>query len=769
LLTENGLGDFYRLSATAGVRINGQGRKDRFAYLDEPLIRDRLVNFSNERLTRVTFRIPSIHCIACVWLLENLFRLEPRIGESRVNFSRKEMDVAFQTQEIKLSEVVALLAKLGYEPELNLSDLEEASTTDEPSAARRRLWLQVGVAGFAFGNIMLFSVASYLGLDSFSGPAFKRLVGYLSIALALPVVTFSALDYWRTAWTSLRQKLLAIEVPIALGIVAIFAQSTYEVLSGQGEGYFDSLTGLIFFLLCGRLFQQKTFDRLAFDRDYTCFFPLSCTRVNASGEETAALAQVKVGDVLLIRHGELIPADGTLISGDAVIDYSFVTGESQPVEKQPGNHVYAGGRQIAGEMRIRIVKPVSQSYLTSLWNQESFRKVRSETLHTLINVFSYRFTRIVIAIALGSALFWAYVDPGRSLKAFTSVLIVACPCALALAAPFTLGTAQRVLGRRKIYLKSPQVIETLAKVNTVVFDKTGTLTAVQAATVVFEGTQLSSTEASWISSLARESTHPYAVRISEWLQDAARRQPVRSFIERLGCGMRGTVSGHEIVMGSAAWLASCNVTTDSTSTGGSVVHVACDGAYRGIFVLTNALRPATDRLITELGAHYDLALLSGDSEHDRTRFRGLFGMSANLRFRQSPADKLAFVRDAQSDGKTVLMVGDGLNDAGAFSQSDVGVAVVEKIGAFSPASDVIMSGAMVPQLGALLRFSLQSVQTVRLSFMISSLYNIIGISIAASGNLAPIVCAIVMPISSISVVAFACAMTNWLGRKAFAG
>jgi Cu+-exporting ATPase len=258
------------------------------------------------------------------------------------------------------------------------------------------------------------------------------------------------------------------------------------------------------------------------------------------------------------------------------------------------------------------------------------------------------------------------------------------------------------------------------------------------------------------------------VRITELLQDFGTRQAIRSFTERPGCGMRGTVSGHDIIMGSAAWIASCDVESPSLSNNGSVVHVACDGVYSGTFVLANALRPATDRLIAELDSRYDLALLSGDNEHERERFQRLFGTSANLQFRQSPADKLRFISEAQRDGKTVLMVGDGLNDAGAFRQSDVGVAVVEKVGAFSPASDIIMAGAMVPQLGALLRYSLQSVRIVRLSFMISSLYNLIGISIAASGNLAPIVCAVLMPISSISVIAFACGMTNWLGRKTFA-
>ena len=388
--------------------------------------------------------LPAIHCVACVWLLENLHRLNPGVGGSQVTFPRKEVAISFNPAQVKLSEVAALLASLGYEPELKLSDLQEKRGT----ASGRRLWLQLGVAGFAFGNIMLFNLSSYLGLDSFSGPTFSRLTGWLSFALALPVFFYSASDYWRSAWRSLRQRMLTIDVPIAAGIVALFGQSIYEVASGRGEGYFDSLAGLLFFLLCGKLFQQKTYDRLAFDRDYQSFFPLAVTRTRGRIEERVALSQLAIGDRLVIRNSELIPADARLVEGPAVIDYSFVTGESEPVEKMMGDHLYAGGRQIGGCIEVELVKAVSQSYLTSLWNQDAFRKAKGRTIDTITNRYSPRFTWIILAIAIGAAVFWAFVEPARAVKSFTSVLIVACPCALALAAPFTLGTAQRMLGRK---------------------------------------------------------------------------------------------------------------------------------------------------------------------------------------------------------------------------------------------------------------------------------------------------------------------------------
>ena len=770
LLTENGLAEFYNLSETAGVRVQATALADRFNFLDEPLVRGRLVDFANDKITRVTFLLPAVHCVACFWLLENLFQLRPGIKESRVNFPRREVLITFENERLKLSAIVTLLASLGYEPELQLSALE----TKTGRTTARRLWMQIGFAGFAFGNIMLFSLAGYFGLDTFTADAFRRLTGYISLALALPVVTYSALDYWRAAWVCLKDRALNIDVPIALGIGAIFLQSTVEVIMGRGDGYFDSLCGLIFFLLCGKLFQQKNYDRLTFDRNYKSFFPLSVTRLvrrdesvgKGELEEQISISQLVTGERLILRNGELIPADATLMAGPALIDYSFVTGESEPVEKKPGDHLYAGGRQLGGRIEVETVKAVSESYLTSLWDQDSFRKDHRTNANALTNQYSRRFTKLVIAAAVGSAAYWAWANPALSLKAFTSVLIVACPCALALAAPFALGTAQRVLARRGVYLKNSHVLEQLAKIDAVVFDKTGTLTAAGASNVTWHGSPLNETEERWLYSLTRHSTHPLAVRIGEAIKDEFFFEQVRSFLETAGGGMEANVAGNELWMGSAAWLESRQVqVTKKPITSGSLVHVAFNGKYRGCFVLANALRPHVGAAVTALAKNCQLALLSGDNETDREKFHDLFGQSAEMKFNQSPLGKLNFVRELQSKGKTVMMVGDGLNDAGALKQSDVGVAVVENAAAFSPASDVILSANMISQLDEIRIFARRSVWVVRAAFIISSLYNVIGLSIAASGQLAPVVCAILMPVSSITVVSFACLVASWNGRR----
>ena len=764
ILTENGLGHFYELNERAGVTIKRPTRREQFLFLDEPAVREKLVDFSDGKTSRVTFQIPTIHCIACVWLLENLFQLRPGIGRATVNFTKREVAIQFEDAKVSLSELVTLLASLGYEPTLSFGSLDGA----KPKPASRKLLLQLGLAGFCFGNVMLISICLYTGLDSFSAAQFKTLFGWISLALTLPVLIYSASGYWRSAWTCLRRRVLTIELPIAAGLVAIFAQSVYEVLTRTGEGYFDSFCGLIFFLLIGRWFQQKTYERLSFDRDYKSFFPLSVIRITGTREETVPLSALAVGDRLLLRNGELIPADARIISGEGVIDYSFVTGESEPVQRRTGELVQAGGQQTGGALEVEIVKPVSQSYLTSLWSHEAFAKERRETLDTILNRYTKRFTLSVSAVAIGAALWWWTHGQGAiAVKAFTSVLIVACPCALALSAPFALGTALRALGRRNIFVKNTHVVETLASVDTVVFDKTGTLTSPGAATVEFQGTPLAEAEERWLYSMTRHSTHPLPARIGQVIAQGHSAEPVRSFVETPGKGMEGAVAGHDIWMGSTAWLESRGVAAGRmpAATTGTAVHVAIDGTYRGCFALASALRPEADKLVTALSANYELALLSGDNERDRERFHGLFGAKANLNFNQSPLNKLGFIQQLQQSGRTVMMVGDGLNDAGALKQSDAGVAVVENIGAFSPASDVILETASVPRLAHIMRFSRAVVRIVWLSIALSALYNVAGLAIAASGKLSPLVCAVLMPLSSISVVAFAVGATHWAARR----
>ena len=353
-------------------------------------------------------------------------------------------------------------------------------------------------------------------------------------------------------------------------------------------------------------------------------------------------------------------------------------------------------------------------------------------------------------------------------------------------APLTLGTAQRWLARRNVFLRNAQVIERMSTVDTLVLDKTGTLTSPGAGTATWSGAPLTEVEARWLSSMTRHSAHPLAARIGEEMPKADA-DPVESFIEKSGHGMEGVVAGRKIWMGSAAWLEARGArlwsqtqpqqvasakpaaagASHTAAFRGSTVHVAIDGQHRGGFVLEGALRPEVDALIRQLRGSYQLVLLSGDNAHESARFRTLLGEQARVEFNQSPHDKLNIIRELQAAGHKVMMVGDGLNDAGALQQAEVGVAVVEKVGTFSPASDVILDAAQLPRLAEVLAFARRAARVVRAGFMVSGLYNLVGVSIAAAGLLSPLVCAALMPLSSVTVVLFAIGTTRWMARRTF--
>lgn len=755
ILDQNQLCDYYSLSQNPGLSLKNKQDTSRFDYLDDTEVQGKLVDFRDDKYTRITFFIPVMHCSSCIWLLENLFKLNAAISYSRVNFLKKEVAVTFYQHDITLKEVVVLLAKMGYEPAITLANEEKKLIK-----TNKKLYYQIGIAGFCFGNVMLLSLPDYF---DFTGDFHKnqgQYVGYLMVLLSLPVLFYSDVDYLKSAYRGFQQRIMNLDVPISLGIVALFGVSVFELITHTGGGYLDSFTGLIFFLLLGKSFQQKTFDTLSFDRDYKSYFPISISLKNGVEETTVPVNNLQVGDRMLVHNNELVPADAILLGGKAMIDYSFVTGESAPVSKVYGEIVYAGGRQVGEVIDMEVVKVVSQSYLTQLWNNEAFNKEKDSHLTSLVNRNSKRFTLIVLTIAFVATLYWLFMaDVTTAVQVFASVLIIACPCALALSTPFTLGNSLRIFGKNKLYLKNAAVIEDLAGIDTIVFDKTGTLTDAAASTVVFYGNQpLNVYQSMLVKSLLRHSTHPLSQNIYKFIQ--AEISEVIAFEEEVGKGLCATIDGHEVKIGSSTYVHGSKLFSEQTA-----VYCAIDGELLGYYALSNAYRTGLDNLVAQLKNKYRLFVLSGDHDREMKTLQAIFGENTPIYFNQSPQDKLTFVANLKQQGHKVMMIGDGLNDAGALKMSDVGVSVTENVSHFSPACDAILDAAAFGKLYDFMQFSVKSVNIIKACYVISLTYNMVGLTIAVKGQLSPVFAAIFMPLSSITIMLFTTLTTNLIWKN----
>ncbi|MDD2820176.1 MAG: heavy metal translocating P-type ATPase metal-binding domain-containing protein [Flavobacterium sp.] len=743
--------DFEKSPGATPQDINGK-----YDFLDNESIVSKLLEFQEDSTAIISLNIPHIHCSSCIWILENLQRLQKGINTSQVNFPEKKVRITYNPETVSLKTIVYLLSSIGYEPYISLENYETGKNNVD-----RSLTYKLGVAFFCFGNIMLLSFPEYFEVKEYWLDQYRGFFRWLIFALSLPSFFYSASGYYVSAYKSIKSKMLNIDIPIALGIVVMFVRSTVDILMDYGSGFFDSLTGLIFFMLLGKMFQIKTYSFLSFERDFKSYFPIAITKINADAtEESIPVYDIQKGDRLLIRNQELIPVDGILIAEKAEIDYSFVTGEAIPITKKSGDKVFAGGKQIGKVIEMEVLHSVSQSYLTQLWSNDVFQKNVEQKHKTITDRISRYFTPILLLIAFAGFGYWIFTDTNTAFNVFTAVLIVACPCALALTAPFTTGNVLRILGKKKFYLKNALVIEQLAKVDTIVFDKTGTITTNKKSNISYEGEALSEAHLVVIKNVLRASNHPLSRMLYDFLPDV-KKIKINEFEEITGKGILAQTEGVEVKMGSAAFVELLDEDTRQQTS----VHIKINGVYLGKYVFNNQYREGLAQLFDTLKKGYQIKVLSGDNEGERSTLEALLPKGTELVFNQKPEQKLEFIKNLQQEGKNVMMVGDGLNDAGALAQSNVGISISENVNVFSPACDAILDASEFQKLNYFMKLSKKAITTIKMSFTLSLLYNVVGLSFAVTGNLLPLVAAIIMPLSTITIVSFVTIMSNFYSKR----
>lgn len=753
LIHKHQLDSFYSHYPQKGVAPK---KKKNYAFLANNSLWEHWMQFKDGGKVRIALSVPNIHCSACVWLLEHLSRIEAGVIYSHVSFSKRMLFIVFDEQRCSMQELASLLDSLGYPPDFSLG----AQKKVREQKNKRSLWLKIGVAGFAFGNTMFLALPTYF---EESEPWLNELRPWFDIimfTLSIPVVFYAAQHYFTQSFKSIQQRVWSLDIPIALGISVLFLKSTHAAFVAHELPYFDSLTGLVFFLLLGQYMQQSIYTSTDFEHEYASFFPLGITLIHSDDTESVTpIDQIKEKDIMLLRPEEIIPADGVVHQGTVQIDYSFVTGESESVVKKKGERVFAGGKIKDCIAYIEASKAMNESFLLQLWQQDLTNKQQEIEQPSFSNQISRYFTPAILLLSILSGMVWWFLDATKTVEVVVAVLIVACPCALALSSPFIIRHMVRYFGKLGLFLKNNVSIEKIIDTQHWVFDKTGTLTDANRMEVEFKGrTPLNETEKQILRSMVYQSSHPLSKALFDYLHDIPWNRNINCS-HVIGKGIKAQIDTTTYTIGSAAFTQAPGLEHD-----GTVIHVTIGNRYRGYYQIRQRFRPNLSGLFNNAPVD-ELSIVSGDKAKDVDILICLINKHTSLYFEQSPFDKVTIIKTLQAQGKKVLMLGDGLNDAGALIQSNAGIAVRDGTNMFTPRCDAILNANQVVQLPIFYWGMKKSIRLVYVSFAFSLIYNVFGISIAASGNLTPIIAAILMPLSSMSVVGFAALSTSILHKK----
>lgn len=706
--------------------------------LDIPSIAKRFIIYEDNQVKHIRFTLSNIHCASCVFVLEHLHKLEPGILKTEVFFAEKSIRIVLR-KDLSLSTVAKQLALVGYAP-----DIETVESTSSENEKNRKFRLRaLVIAGFCFANIMLFSIPEYMDLELKNDPSFVYFFRSINVLLSLPVFLYSSLEFYRGTLSGLRNKFMHIDFPLVISLLVAYSRSVYEVLTNTGSGYFDSYSGIVFFMLVGRHFQDLRTDQLGFSKSFKSYFPIVVSTKRGIHFKNIPLAEVQENDEIEIHNHEVIPADGILLSNDAELDYAFVTGESDHKQVLAGTLVYAGARNCTGSIRIRVEKVMEDSHLGLLWNKEA-RKEENAERQSFTHVVAKWFTLFLMLMSFGAFFILFPTNADKAFRALTTALIVACPCALLLSHTFTTGTALRLLAQGKLLFKNSFVLDKLATLQAFYFDKTGTVTNTHEVRVTYTGEALQPEEKNAFGEILAASLHP----ISQSLLASFPRkegQELSEFNETAGLGTSGKVNGIFFELkksndahGTALWI---------------------NGKWRGVFQLEFKIRDGLENALKQLKQQYKLGLLSGDTNADDIRMRKLFPFGSELVYNLSPAQKAEGIAKMEESIRCAY-IGDGLNDTGALQEASVGISVSDAHQRFTPAADILIPGEQLKNLPSLVNYAKACRRIVLLSFGLSLLYNVIGLSYALTGNLSPLVAAVLMPVSTFTIILFTTSATR---------
>jgi heavy metal-(Cd/Co/Hg/Pb/Zn)-translocating P-type ATPase len=732
ILQANGLGEYYQIKNSGGIfRKRGaiQLSRTHFQYLDDPNFLHEYTTL-NERGERViSFYLEGIHCLACLWLIEKLPLLAGDVLEAKLDMEKSIVGLTMKP-EGKLAQAALALDRLGYRPH----PLKQHQTSELLKQKEERLQLlRIGVAAAGASNIMLYAVSIYGGANG----NYAAIFNVLTILFALPVLSFSAWPFYRAAWLSLRNREMSIDVPISLALLSGAAMGLYSELSGVHENYFDSLTALVFLLLLSRYFLKRIQDKALAVQDLHFFYHNDSVRksVDSSHESFSSIHPqfLKVGDVIQLKEEDFIPADGIILRGSVRVNASLLTGESEASRHTVGDAVFAGTQVVHGDVLVRVDKVSQDTRIGEIlkrvedgWSQkapivEVTQKISSYFVWTVCFLALTLFIKLSLEGSLGHAV-----------EQMITLLIVTCPCALALATPLTFTRALGLAASKGVVIKNDAVLEKLSHIEKVYFDKTGTLTKGRPAVVAFEAQgQCWLPIQDVLLSLERQSKHPIAHALCDYaLALDGKILEVENFEEKIGHGVTGQIEGL------------CYSIHSYQVFQGSKVLAK--------FTVRDSVRDeAAQTVATFIERGLQVGVISGDKASIVHEVAEKVGISPSSVFAEvSPEEKNRMILEDSN----VLLVGDGANDAMALTSADVGVAVCGSADISLRAADVYLLNPGLESLGELHLLSQETMKIIRRNLVLSLSYNAVSVIAVFSGMITPLVAAIIMPMSSLTVL-----------------
>ncbi len=759
-IVDNGLADYYR-NRDALPDSPREALPDVLGDLrlyDHEEFQKSFVQTLGEHEREASLILEGITCAACIWLNEQHLSRLPGVTGVDINYATRRARVRWDERRVRLSDVLAAVAAIGYRAHPYDAARNEALAKKEQ---RDALW-RVFVAGFGMMQVMMYAIPVYMAADGDMTADVELLMRWASLILTLPVVLYSSAPFFRNAWRDLRFFRVGMDVPVALGVGAAFVASVWATITASGEVYFDSVTMFVFFLLGGRYFEMRARQRaVGVTEALAKLMPAMALRVGEypTNRETeqVVVADLRPGDVVLVKPGASIPADGVIVEGGSSVNESLLTGESRPVAKAPGDHLTGGAVNNESPLLMRVEQIGEQTRLSAIVRLMERASSEKPRIVEMADRIATRFVAALLVVAGLVAVVWWMIDPGKALWITVSVLVVTCPCALSLATPVALTVASGALAKAGLLVTRGHGVETLARADHFVFDKTGTLTTgrMRLLETVVLGSYSAPQCLSLAAALEHSSEHPLAQAIRLAAPETGAATAPQSVP---GSGVIGEVDGRLLRLGRPEWVAEPHGVPMPPAGDGweahaeTVIALGDSDGWLALFRIGDELRPEAVDLIAELkAAGCAVSLLTGDSEAVAMHVARLVGIE-NVKAAMSPQDKHAYVRSLQSAGEVVAMVGDGVNDAPVLAQAQVSIAMGGGAALARAQADFVLLSENLDHLRVGMRIGRRALRVIRQNLVWSFAYNFIALPLAMFGFITPWMAGIGMSGSSLLVV-----------------